>query len=45
MKAKAQCALHLTDTEAEKKYDKDVGRVFAGILSLIPKEVKNTDGK
>ena len=45
MKAKAQCALHLTDTEAEKKLDKDVGRVFAGILSLIPKEVKNTDGK
>lgn len=45
MKAKAQCALHLTDTEAEKKLDKDVGKVFAGILSLIPKEVKNTDGK
>lgn len=40
MKAKQQCALHLTDTEAAKQYDKDVGNVFSGLLSLIPKEVK-----
>lgn len=35
MKAKQQCALHLTEAEAEKKYDKDVGNVFAGLMSMI----------
>lgn len=40
IKAKQQCALHLTDAEAERKYDKDVGNVFAGLMGMIPKEVK-----
>ena len=40
MKAKQQCAIHLTDKEAAKQYDRDVGRVFSGLLSMIPKEVK-----
>ena len=44
MKAKQQCALHLTDAEAAKKYEADVSRIFAGILSMIPKEVKQ-DGE
>jgi hypothetical protein len=41
MKAKQQCALHLTDTEQAKKYDKDVGRVFSALSALIPKEVQS----
>ena len=45
LKAKAQCALHLTEAEAEKKYDRDVGNVFAGLMSLIPKEVKQEHGE
>ena len=40
MKAKAQCALHLTEKEAEKKLDADIGKVFSGLFSMIPKEVK-----
>lgn len=44
MKAKQQCALHLSEAEAAKKYENDVGRVFSVLASLIPKEV-NTDGK
>ena len=31
----------MTSSTAEaKKYDSDVGRVFAGLMSMIPKEVK-----
>lgn len=44
MQAKQSVALHLTEREAEKKYDVDVGKVFAGLMSMIPKEV-NTGGK
>lgn len=44
MKAKQQCAIHMTEAEAAKKYDKDVSNIFAGLMSMIPKEVK-TDGK
>ena len=44
MKAKQQCALHLTEAEAAKKYDNDVGNIFSGLMSMIPKEV-NTDGE
>ena len=45
MKAKQQCALHLTESEAAKKYDKDVGNIFAGLMSMIPKEVKTPNGE
>lgn len=44
IKAKQQCALHLTDKEAEKKYDRDVGNIFSGLMSMIPKDVKQ-DGE
>lgn len=44
LKAKQSVALHLNEREQEKKYDVDVGKVFAGLMSIIPKEV-NTDGK
>ena len=44
MQAKAQCALHMTEAEAAKKYDRDVGNIFTGLMSIIPKEVKQ-DGK
>ena len=42
MKAKQQCALHLTEAEAAKKYDRDVGNIFSGLMSMIPKEVKHS---
>ncbi len=44
MKAKQQCAIHLSENEAAKKYDEDVGRVFSGLFSMIQKEVKQ-DGE
>lgn len=44
LKAKQDCAIHLTEQEQAKKYDSDVVKVFAGLMSMIPKEVK-TDGK
>lgn len=44
LKAKQSVALHLNEREQEKKYDADVGKVFAGLMSMIPKGV-NTDGK
>lgn len=42
LEAKQRVALHLTEREAEKKYDADVSRIFAGLLSMIPKEEVNT---
>lgn len=44
-KAKAQCALHLTEAEAARKYDKDVGNLFAGLMGMIKKDVKNDNGE
>jgi hypothetical protein len=44
LNAKQSVALHLTDQEQAKKYDADVGKVFTGLMSIIPKEVK-TGGK
>lgn len=44
IQAKQSFALHLSDREQEKKYDSDVGKIFAGLMSMIPKEVK-TDGE
>ena len=38
LKAKQQVALHLTDREAAKKYDSDVGKIFTGLMSMIPKD-------
>jgi len=44
--AKRQCALHLTEAEAAKKYERDVGNVFAGIMAILPKEeVKTANGE
>lgn len=44
MEAKQRVALHLTEAEQAKKYDKDVTKIFAGLMSMIPKEVKQ-DGE
>lgn len=35
MKAKAQVALHKTDAEAARQYDKDVGNIFSGLMGMI----------
>ena len=44
--AKRQCALHLTEAEAARKYERDVGNVFAGIMAILPKEeVKKSNGE
>ena len=46
IKAKQQCALHLTDAEQAKKYEADVGKIFAGIMSMIPTgEVMTENGE
>ena len=37
MRAKASVAIHLDEHEQAKKYDSDVGKVFAGLMSMIPK--------
>ena len=44
MKAKQSVALHLTESEAAKKYDRDVGNIFSSIMGMMPKEVEQ-DGK
>ena len=41
MKAKADCAIHLTEQEQAKKYDSDVSKIFAGLMSMIPKDGDN----
>ena len=38
MRAKASVAIHLDEQEQAKKYDSDVGKVFAGLMSMIPKD-------
>lgn len=45
IKAKQSCALHMSEAEAAKKYDEDVSRIFAGLMSMMPKEVNTTDGE
>ena len=45
LKAKQEVALHLTDAEQAKKYEKDVGRIFAGLMGMIPKEVNTENGE
>lgn len=40
IQAKQSVALHLTEQEQAEKYDKDVGKIFAGLMSMVPKEVK-----
>ena len=44
-KAKAQVALHMSEDEAARKYDNDVQNIFAGLMSMIPKEVINNNGE
>jgi hypothetical protein len=43
--AKQRFALHLTDAEQARKYDADVSKIFAGLMSMIPKDVKKQDGE
>lgn len=45
MKAKASCALHLTEQEQAKKYDADVSKVFAGLMGMMQKEVNADNGE
>ena len=45
MKAKQSCALHLTEQEQARKYDADAGRIFAGLMSMVKKEVNTNNGK
>lgn len=45
LKAKQQCALHLTEAEQEKKYDKDVANIFAGLMSMIQQEEVKDNGE
>ena len=45
MRAKQQFALHLTEQESAKKYDRDVGNVFSGLMNMIPKEVEQDGGR
>lgn len=41
IKAKAQCALKMTDEEQAQNYERCVQNVFAGLLAMVQKEVKN----
>ena len=41
MKAKADVALHLSDEEQAKKYNEDVGKIFAGLLGMIQRGTEN----
>ena len=38
LKAKADVALHLTDEEQTKKYNEDVGKIFAGLIGMIERD-------
>lgn len=38
LKAKADVALRLTDEEQAKKYNDDVGKIFAGLMGMIERE-------
>ena len=38
IRAKQSVAIHLTEQEAEKKYQSDVTRIFSGLMSMIPKD-------
>ena len=45
LKAKADVALHLSDAEQAKKYQEDVGKVFASLFGMIQKGSEIQDGK
>ena len=44
LKAKSDVALHLTEAEQAKQYDRDVTVIFKGLLSMIPKDGETTNG-
>ena len=41
LNAKQRFRIHLTEAEAAKKYDHDVNNIFAGLMSMIPKDGDN----
>ena len=43
--AKQEFAIHLTEQEQQKKYDEDVGKIFAGLMGMLPKEVNTVNGE
>ena len=45
MKAKQSYRIHLNEQEQAKKYDSDVSRLFAGIMSMIPTKEVNDNGE
>lgn len=45
LKAKSDVALHLTEAEQAKQYDRDVTVIFKGLLSMIPKDGETTNGE
>ena len=44
LKAKADVALHLTESEQAKKYDSDVSKIFAGLMGMMEKGSDNNNG-
>ena len=44
LKAKQACALHLNEREQERKYERDVSAVFAGLMGMIQREEVNGNG-
>lgn len=38
IRAKESVALHMTEQEQARKYDSDVQKIFAGLMSMIPKD-------
>ena len=45
LNAKQRFKIHLTEAEAAKKYDKDVVNIFAGLMSMIPKDGETDNGE
>ena len=45
LNAKQRFRIHLTEAEAAKKYDHDVNNIFAGLMSMIPKDGDNNNGE
>ena len=44
IQAKADVALHLSDEEQAKKYNEDVGKIFAGLMGMIAKGSETDNG-
>ena len=45
LEAKMRFAIHLTEREAERKYDEDAGKVFSGLLSMMQQKEVTHNGE